>query len=98
MEDIDVDETMSGIDIDVHKLIINCKIYPGNKKASVEKITDLFGVDIFKIKVKSIPENNKANIEAINLLSDYFNVRKKDVSILKGHTSSSKVVQICLQK
>ena len=47
-----------------------------------------------KIKLKSTPENNKANQELIELLSDFFNVKTQQIKILSGQTTRIKLVEI----
>ncbi|MFH1399486.1 MAG: DUF167 domain-containing protein [Candidatus Woesearchaeota archaeon] len=47
--------------------------------------------DIIKVEVKSPAAKGKANKELVKLLSKHF---KKKVTILKGHKSKQKVVQI----
>ena len=43
------------------------------------------------MNLKSLPEENKANIELLKILKRYF---KRDVSISSGHTSRKKVVEV----
>jgi uncharacterized protein (TIGR00251 family) len=49
---------------------------------------------IYKVKLKSKPLDNRANLELIDTLSKYFNVSKLSVTILKGLKSSNKLVEI----
>ena len=60
-------------------------VIPNSKKQEV-----LEG-DILRIKVKSKPENNKANLEVENLLSRHLG---KKVKIIRGFKSRRKVVEI----
>ncbi len=60
-------------------------VVPNSKKEQV------FGEDILKVKVKSKPENNKANVEVEKVLSKYFG---KKVKIVKGFKSRKKIVEM----
>ena len=44
--------------------------------------------------IRSAPIDNKANIELFDLLSDYFNVAKRDIIIISGIKSINKVIEI----
>lgn len=48
----------------------------------------------FKMKVKSRPEKGKANKEVVERLAEYFRISKSQVSILSGHTSRKKIIEI----
>ncbi len=45
----------------------------------------------YVVYLKSAPENNKANIELIKLLTRYF---KKEIKIKTGKTSRNKLIEI----
>ncbi|MDI3473938.1 MAG: uncharacterized protein PWR30_261 [Candidatus Woesearchaeota archaeon] len=47
-----------------------------------------------KAYVKARPENGKANQELITLLSEYFDVNKREIKIIKGEKSRNKIIQI----
>ncbi len=50
--------------------------------------------DIYLVYLRSEPKNNSANIELINLLSNYFEISKTSITILKGLRSKYKLVEI----
>ena len=50
--------------------------------------------DKIKVKIREIPENNKANKSIINLFSKTFKIPKNNITILKGQTSSNKILKI----
>lgn len=59
------------------------------------KNTEVIPLDgIYKVKLKSKPLDNHANIELIDILSKYFNVSKLSVTILRGLKSKHKLVDI----
>jgi len=65
---------------------IKIKVKPNSGEQSVEKKRD----ELF-VKLKSSPENNKANLELIKILKKYFG---KDVKIKSGFMSRKKIVEI----
>lgn len=50
---------------------------------------------IYYIYTKSSAKENKANIEVVRLLSEYFNIQKSNIDIKKGLKSKRKIVDIC---
>jgi len=65
---------------------INIKVKPNSGEQSIEKKENLY-----LVKLKSSPENNKANLELVKLLKKYF---KKNVKIKSGFTSRNKIVEV----
>ena len=71
------------------------KVIPNAKKNEVtEDTVDLFGQRILKIKVNQPPEDGKANKAVIEILAQYFAVKKSFVEIINGINSRNKVVKI----
>ena len=68
---------------------IKIRVIPNAKKVEIKKENDYL-----KIKLKSKPENGKANKELIEILSEYFNISKVKIRILSGLKSRNKVVEI----
>ena len=71
-------------------MTISIKVKTKQQKSQVEKLED----SSYLVSVKALPDKNKANIEIINLLSEYFNVTKSQIEIKSGKTSSRKIVAI----
>ena len=71
-------------------MTISIKVKTKQQKSKVEKLED----SSYLVSVKALPDKNKANIEIINLLSEYFNVTKSQIEIKSGKTSSRKIVSI----
>ncbi|MBU5575418.1 MAG: DUF167 domain-containing protein [Nitrososphaerota archaeon] len=69
-------------------MILKIKVIPNSKIRKIEKS------DILKVYVNSQPEKGKANIEVIELLSDYFKIKKSDIKILSGFKSKNKIIEI----
>jgi len=70
-------------------MILAIKIKPNSKESKIEEKKD-----IFYIYTKSPAKENKANFEMIDLLSEYFNISKKDIHIKKGVKSKHKLIEI----
>jgi len=70
--------------------IISVKVTPRAKTASI--LEDLEGN--LKVKLKAPPINGRANIELIELLSNYYQVHKNKIQITKGLTSRQKIIKI----
>ncbi len=74
---------------------ISIKIITHAKKSEVvSDDIDLLGVRILKIKISQPPEDGKANKALIELLSEYFDVKKNMVTIIAGEKSTHKIVEI----
>ncbi|HTZ41805.1 MAG TPA: DUF167 domain-containing protein [Candidatus Omnitrophota bacterium] len=71
-------------------MIIHVKVKPNSSKQSVEN----FGNGRYLVYLKSPPEDNKANIELINLLSKELGVPPKSLAITFGKTGDEKLVEI----
>lgn len=68
---------------------IKLKVIPKSGKRSVEPRDDGW-----RIYLKSLPEDGKANAELIRILAKFLKVTQSHISILKGHTSKNKTVDI----
>jgi len=71
-------------------MIIHVKVKPNSSKQKIES----FGGGRYLIYLKSSPENDKANIELINLLSKEMGVPPKSFTIKFGRTSDKKIIEI----
>jgi hypothetical protein len=69
---------------------INIKVKTDCSFESIEEISN----NNYKINLKSKPENNKANLELIKILSKYFKVDISKIKIIKGKTSKNKIVDV----
>ena len=64
-----------------------------NTNSPEQEIED-FGDRRYLVKVKSAPENNKANIELINLLARHLGVPALKLKIVSGLSSRDKTLEI----
>ena len=62
-------------------------------RSKVERIEGA-GDGPYKVWVKAVPENGKANEAVIKILSAHFGVPKRAVAILSGHASPNKIIVI----
>ncbi len=60
----------------------------------VEDEIDLFGNRFLKIKIVQIREGGKANIALIDIIANYFNVKKSQVAIISGAFATNKIIKI----
>ena len=67
-----------------------CFVKPRAKQTKIEKT----GENQFSIWVNEPPIDNKANKAVIEILSEYFNVSKSDILLLRGERSKIKVFNI----
>jgi uncharacterized protein YggU (UPF0235/DUF167 family) len=71
-------------------MYIKVKVTAGAKKETIEKLSD----DHYKISVKQRAERNMANDRVIEILASIFSVNIKQVRIINGHHSPSKMLSI----
>lgn len=69
-------------------MYVRVRISPNSKKESFEKIDD----DTFNICVKEKAENNMANNRILELVSDHYNIERRDIKIITGHHSPRKIL------
>ncbi len=65
------------------------KVKPGAKKSEVRKLPD----GSYIVAVTAAPEKGKANAAVIKQLADFLDVSPSKLVIVKGETSSKKVVK-----
>jgi len=71
-------------------MILNIKVKANSRQESVEKISE----KEYCLRVKAPAQEGKANKAVIKLLSEFFDIPKSMVIILKGETSKNKIVEI----
>jgi len=70
-------------------LIINVKVIANAKQNKIKREGEKF-----KVYLTAPPVEGKANKLLIELLADYFKVKKDRVRILRGVLSSNKIVEV----
>jgi uncharacterized protein (TIGR00251 family) len=66
------------------------KVQPKSSQNQIAGIAD----GVLKIKLTTPPVDGKANQALVNLLSKTLNVPKKNITIVRGQTSTSKLIQV----
>ncbi|MDD4954650.1 MAG: DUF167 domain-containing protein [Candidatus Omnitrophica bacterium] len=72
-------------------MTIKVKVIPRAKK---EKIEEFNGE--FKVYINAPAIEGRANKRLIELVSEYFKIKKYNISIIRGETSREKVLEINL--
>ena len=71
-------------------MYVKVRVIAGAKKESVQ----LVSVGHFKISVKEPAERNLANRRIVELVDAHYKLPPKQVRIISGHTSPSKILSI----
>ncbi len=69
---------------------VEVKVIARAKKEEIEKIAE----NSYKIKVSPPPEKGRANKRVIELLSKELDIKKQNIKIVSGETSSRKIIEI----
>lgn len=67
-------------------------VSPKSKRNGVEEVSGQPGV--LRVRTTSAAADNKANFAVIDLLAEHFGVSKSQISIIRGHTSRKKLIEI----
>lgn len=84
MADVDITESEDGV-------VLAVKVVPGASKTAIAGEYN----GMLKIKLSAPPQKGKANQCLIEFVARRLGVKKKAVSIVSGHTSPIKKIQIC---
>lgn len=71
-------------------MILSIKVVPNSKKLEIIKLSE----ENYKIKLDEKSAGGRANIRLIEVLSEYFKVKKSSIKIMKGRKSRDKIVEI----
>lgn len=71
-------------------MILSIKVVPNSKKLEIIKLSE----ENYKIKLDEKSAEGRANIRLIEVLSEYFKVKKSSIKIMKGRKSRDKIVEI----
>ncbi len=74
-------------------MYIKVRVYPKSKKEELKKLSE----NRFEIKVKEKAERNIANKRIIQILAEYFKVDYKEIKIVNGYHSPSKLISINIE-
>jgi len=71
-------------------MLIKVKVFPDTKNNKIAKKSK----DSYEIKIKEKAERGKANEAVIDLFSQYFEISKKDLRIIKGWKQRNKIIEV----
>lgn len=71
-------------------MTLNVRVIP---RARVNKVEDSGGGGL-KVHLTAPAQDNKANKALIELLADYYGIKKKQLNIVRGEKSRDKIVEI----
>jgi uncharacterized protein (TIGR00251 family) len=69
---------------------VQIKVTPRAKRTGIEAATD----GTLVVKVREPAEHGRANEAVVAAIASHFNVPRRSVSIVRGHTSRRKLVEI----
>ena len=69
---------------------ISIRVYPGAARNEVVG----FNKGVLQVRISAPPVRGKANKELVVFLSQLLNLRKNNITIIKGNTSRNKIVVI----
>lgn len=73
---------------------IQVKVTPGASREEVRLEVGEDGVEVYRVYVRAVAEDGKANKAVIEALAGHFGVAKREVEILRGGSGRKKVVVI----
>lgn len=73
-------------------MIIKVSVVSNSRTPEVIKVSE----NSYRIKVDAAPSENKANKRLIEILSEFFQINKSSISIIKGLKSKNKIIEINL--
>ena len=72
-------------------MIVKVLVKPGSKKGP---LVDAISSDEIVVYLREKPHDGEANAALVKILSDYYDVSKSCITILRGQKSHQKVVEI----
>ena len=73
-------------------MLIKVKVFPASKEEKIIKKKE----DSFEVKVKEKPIRGEANRAVIDVLSNFFNVSRNKVKLIKGFKQRNKIFEITI--
>lgn len=72
-------------------MLVSLVVKPNSKKGPLIELADNGSLVVY---IREIAAENKANDALIKLLAEYYDVSKTHITIVRGHNSHHKVVQV----
>ena len=73
---------------------IHVNVIPKSSQKKIIKINELE----YKIYIHEAPDKGKANESVINVLSEYFSIKKSQIKIISGLKSRKKILSLKINK
>ena len=70
------------------------KVKANAKASCIHGFVDVNGSQLLRISIKATPEDGKANVAIIKMLANEWSLRQNQLEIVKGATSSIKVLVV----
>lgn len=70
--------------------LLEVKVQPRSKSPGVEKL----GERSFRVRVRAAPDKGRANREVLERLAEYLDVPPSRLAIVRGESSSNKLVKM----
>jgi len=74
--------------------ILLLKVKASAKTSCIHGFVDVNGSQLLRISIKAAPEDGKANVAIIKMLADIWGLRQNQLEIVRGTTSSAKMLAI----
>ena len=68
---------------------IDIKVITNAKKREITALGS-----VLKVKLTSLPRDDRANEELVEYLSEYFHIRKSEIRIIRGEKEKKKVIAL----
>ena len=68
---------------------LDIRVVPGSSRSAVKQENG-----VLKVYLTKPAHDGEANVQLIRILAEHLGIKKYQVSIIRGHTSRNKVVQI----
>ena len=72
--------------------------HPGSRRNCVQVEQDLFGQEIYHVYTSAKPIDGEANKAVIQLIADFFTIKKYQIRLVSGETSRHKRFEIVSTK
>lgn len=75
-------------------VIVRVRVTPKSSKDTIDEVEPTAEGPAFKVKVRAVPADGKANEAIGRVLADWLGIPKSSVSVVSGHRSRVKSLQI----
>ena len=83
MQGLEIEESNGGV-------VFGVKVSAGSSRKTISGLLD----GKLKVKITAAPERGKANQALIHFLAQKLDIKKNNITIISGHTSPFKTIQV----